>query len=99
MIHTLDVAYEKCQRHVDSATYEERLRHWKLKNLLLEDDLADLHDQVSEDDARIDQLESKAQDLQCQREEAIAEAEQLKAELRSKARETDSLEAGHFILA
>jgi uncharacterized protein Yka (UPF0111/DUF47 family) len=93
----MELAYEKALRLNDRIYEEEKARRLRLNILLLEDENDDLNAQLMQDEERIEELETNAQEVQFQVSAAEREAERLKGDLRMKLREVGHLKVGPTI--
>ncbi|KAI9812631.1 MAG: hypothetical protein M1827_004620 [Pycnora praestabilis] len=90
---SLELAYEQNVRQIDAIYEEERLRQLRLRVLLMEDQNNDLHDELAQDDDRIDELERIAEDGRGRLEEANAVLQKVQNDLRARTRELETVKA------
>ena len=86
-----DLEYAGSKHAFDILCKEEVTRQSRLRNLLLENENDDLHQQLAQDDNRIDSLESGTQALMSRVENLQADLLAASAELRIRNRELDNL--------
>ena len=87
----LELAYEKSLRQTDVVYDEEKMRQLRLHILLLEDDNDHLHEQLTQGDDRIDELDRLASELQDSRDAVRGSLETAQSDLRLKSREIETL--------
>ena len=90
-VHQKALRYEGSKHAFDLVCEEETTRQSRLRVLLLENENDDLHQQLAQDDNRIDLLENGTQELQNKVETLEADLSTAKAELRIRNRELDNL--------
>ncbi|KAI9787544.1 MAG: hypothetical protein M1839_000074 [Geoglossum umbratile] len=90
---SLELIYVQCARKNDLLFQEEEARQLRLRILLLEDENDDLHDQLAQEDDRIDLLEKEKEELQERANEALRDLQVAQAEVRAKGRELDNIKA------
>ncbi|KAI9707530.1 MAG: hypothetical protein M1836_000491 [Candelina mexicana] len=88
-----ELAYEQSVQRVDISYEQEKARQLRVRILLLEDENDDLHDQLTQDDDRIDELERSVKEGR----ESLGEIENrlqcVQGELRAKSRELEVAKA------
>lgn len=87
----LELIYVQCARKNDLLFREEDARQLRLRILLLEDENDDLHDQLAQEDDRIDLLEKENEELQERVTEALRDLKLAQTEVRAKGRELDTI--------
>jgi benzoyl-CoA reductase/2-hydroxyglutaryl-CoA dehydratase subunit BcrC/BadD/HgdB len=87
----LELAYEKSTRGIDVTCEAEKLRQMRVKAMLCEDVNDDLQDQLAQDDTRFDELQNTQEELQNQLEVSTKDFERVRADLRLRDREIESL--------
>ena len=87
----MDLEYERSKHAFDLLCNEETTRQSRLRILLLENENDNLHQQLAQDDSRIDSLERGTQALLNQAEKLQADLLAANAELRIRNRELDNL--------
>jgi predicted RNase H-like nuclease (RuvC/YqgF family) len=92
----LELAYEYAVRKVDSTCFKESARQLRLRVLLLEDENDDLHDQLAQEDERMDQLEKSTEELQETITSLESEAKRTQGILRLKTREVENMQVSHL---
>jgi predicted nucleic acid-binding Zn-ribbon protein len=88
---SLELIYVQCARKNDLLFQEEDARQLRLRILLLEDENDDLHDQLAQEDDRIDLLEKEKEELQERVTEALRDLKLAQTEVRAKGRELDTI--------
>jgi hypothetical protein len=94
---SLELIYVQCARKNDLLFQEEEARQLRLRILLLEDENDDLHDQLAQEDDRIDTLEKEKEELQERANEALRDLALAQTELRAKGRELDNIKVLSFL--
>ncbi|KAI9724947.1 MAG: hypothetical protein M1812_000223 [Candelaria pacifica] len=92
-IKSLELAYEQSMQRVDISYKEEEARQLRVGILLLEDENDDLHDQLTQDDDRIDNLERCVDEGRERILEVETRLQCAQGELRTKTRELDVAKA------
>lgn len=95
-LHSLEVAYLAATRNTESIIKDEGARKLRLKIMLLENENVDLHEQLALADERIDDLDQEADRLQTELDSAWQDLERQEVELRSQARESNSLKVNLY---
>ena len=90
-VYQRDLEYERSKNACDILCKEEVTRQSRLRILLLENENDDLHQQLAQDDSRIDSLECGTQELLNKVENLQADLLAANAELRIRNRELDNL--------
>jgi hypothetical protein len=90
----LEIAYEKSQKEYSITCEIEESRRLRLSLLCLDEENADLQDQLLEREERVDELEEALERDSKVFEEQEIEIEGLRGELRKRAREIESLKVG-----
>lgn len=85
------LAYEASQRQVEVVCDVEKARQLRLNILMLEDANDDLHTQLAQDDEHIQQYQKSRDEVHSQLENETRESERVRADLRLKNRELDTL--------
>ncbi|KAL8828234.1 MAG: hypothetical protein Q9191_002704 [Dirinaria sp. TL-2023a] len=89
--YALELAYVKSLRQTDAVYDEERVRQLRMQILILEDEKDSLHEQLAQDDDRIDELEQNSEEYREQLDTARTSLETAQSELRLKTREIETL--------
>lgn len=87
----LEFAYQESIRKCELILSDESVRRLRLRVLLLENENDDLHDQLSLEDDRIDDLEQENADLLRQLEQSEMKSHRKDSELRTHTRELSNL--------
>ena len=87
----LELAYEKTLRQSEALYEEEGARRLRAQILLLEDDNENLHEQLTQDEERIDELTEVGEDLKSQLIRARNSLDNSQSDLRLKSREIETL--------
>lgn len=82
----LERAYEENLRKSELIVKDEAARRLKVRLLALEHDNDDLHEQLAQEEDRIDELEQAGEELRAQLEEAQENSSRFEAEMRTQAR-------------
>lgn len=87
----LELAYETSLQQSEALYEEERARRLRAQILLLEDDNDNLHEQLTQDEARIDELTEVGEDQKSQLVKTRNSLDNSHSDLRLKAREIETL--------
>lgn len=95
----LEALYQETLHETELVVKDEDSRRLRLRILLMEEEMADLNEQLSGDDERITDLEQERDDLKTQLEEGEEEARRIDGNLRMSSREINGLKVSiHLIL-
>ncbi|KAF7454980.1 hypothetical protein A1F94_001631 [Pyrenophora tritici-repentis] len=95
---TLELNLERSKHSVEVVAKDEEIRKLRVAQCLLQDDNSDLHEQLEEEQARSDELESALDEALTQLDERHAEGETAQNTIRTQAREIANLRVGTFSL-
>jgi len=87
----LEAAYQETLHGTELIVRDEDSRRLRLRILLLEEEMADLNEQLSSDDERINDMEQERDDLKAQLEQGEEEARRIDSNLRMTTRELNGL--------
>ena len=90
-IQSHETAYERSVHRSEKLYEEEIARKLRLRILLLEDENDDLRTQVLQDDARMDELETRDGGLSDQLDALGGDLERVRGDLRTKSREAENI--------
>ncbi|KAI0572703.1 CALCOCO1 multi-domain protein [Pyrenophora tritici-repentis] len=90
---TLELNLERSKHSVEVVAKDEEIRKLRVAQCLLQDDNSDLHEQLEEEQARSDELESALDEALTQLDERHAEGETAQNTIRTQAREIANLRA------
>ncbi|RMZ73686.1 viral a-type inclusion [Pyrenophora seminiperda CCB06] len=90
---TLQLSLERSKHLVEAVAKDEEIRKLRVAQCLLQDDNSDLHEQLEEEQARSDELESALDDALAQLDERHADGETAQNTIRTQAREIANLRA------
>ncbi|KAK1917797.1 hypothetical protein P3342_000512 [Pyrenophora teres f. teres] len=89
----LELNLERSKHSVEVVAKDEEIRKLRVAQCLLQDDNSDLHEQLEEEQARSDELESALDEALTQLDERHAEGETAQNTIRTQAREIANLRA------
>lgn len=87
----MEAAYQETLHGTELIVRDEDSRRLRLRILLLEEEMADLNEQLSSDDERINDMEQERDDLKAQLEQGEEEARRIDSNLRMTTRELNGL--------
>lgn len=94
----LELNLERSKHSVEVVVKDEEIRKLRVSQCLLQDDNNDLHEQLEEEQARSDELESALDEALIQLDEQKAESEAAQNQIRTQAREVANLKVGAFVM-
>ena len=91
---SLELSLARSKHSVEVVVKDEDIRKLRVSQCLLESDNSDLHEQLEEEQARSDELESALDDALLNLDEQKAEGEAAQNQLRTQSREIANLKVG-----
>lgn len=92
----LELSLEKSKHSVEVVAKDEEARKLRVSQCLLQDENSDLHEQLEEEQARSDNLESALDDALMELDEQNAAGEMAQKEIRTQSREIANLKVHHL---
>lgn len=89
--HELESLYQQTLHGTELIVKDEDSRRLRLQILLMEEDMAEMNEQLSGDDERINDLEQEREELKTQLEQGEEEARRMDGSLRTTVREVTGL--------
>lgn len=95
-LQQLETLYQQTLHGTELIVKDEDSRRLRLQILLMEEDMAEINEQLSSDDERINDLEQERDELKIQLEQGEEEARRMDGSLRTTVREVSGLKVRVF---